>query len=113
MDGPVKITKIGAEPKSSPPILEGSSKKSKRKTLRTFPRGILKPVTNPSKQPPIKKGLRRITIRLGIKKRPSLEKMTRKQKRQKLKELRIGEKLPEELQVEVLKAGMEAGLISR
>ena len=39
--------------------------------------------------------------------------MTRKQKRQKLKELRIGEKLPEELQVEVLKAGMEAGLISR
>jgi len=111
MDGPVKITKVGAEVKSSPPILEGNSRKPRTKTVRSFPKGILKPVRDPSKQPPIKRG--KTTVRIRFESNKKHPKLTRKQKNRKLKELGIGGNLPDNLKDEVLKAGMEAGLISR
>lgn len=107
MEGPVKITKVGAEPKILIPKLESK----KPKTIRSFPKGILKPVRNPSKQPPIKRG--KTTVRIRFESNKKHRKLTRKEKKQKLKQLRIGENLPDNLKDEVLKAGMEAGLISR
>jgi hypothetical protein len=105
MEGAVKITKVGAEPKILIPKLESK----KPKTIRSFPKGILKSVKNPSKQPPIKRGKTTVRIRFKSKKHPEL---TRNQEKEKLKELGIGGNLPRNLQKEVLKAAMEAGLIS-
>jgi hypothetical protein len=103
----VKITKVGAEPKILIPKLESK----KPKTIRSFPKGILKPVRNPSKQPPIKRG--KTTVRIRFESNKKHPKLTRKQKNRKLKELRIGENLPDNLKDEVLKAAIQAGLISR
>ena len=61
----IKIVKLDqvAEPKVQTP--------KRAKSMKTFPRGVIKrttaktiPVTDPAKPPPLKKGMRRHTIRL-------------------------------------------------
>jgi len=68
-----KIVKIGEEEKKSPikpvedPKLDGGKKR--KKSLKTFPKSILKtskiiPVTDPSRHPPLRKTMKKHTIRL-------------------------------------------------
>jgi hypothetical protein len=60
----VTITKVDEPVVSKPPPAVGAARK--RKTQKTFPRGILKikPVADPAKSPPLKKTARRHTIQL-------------------------------------------------
>ena len=72
---PVKITKVEDEaPSMSGVTTEIPSTAGKRKSLKTYPRGILKtaknkaimlkPVSDPAKSPPIKKSMKKHTIRI-------------------------------------------------
>lgn len=133
MDGPVKITKIGDEPPSKTEValvsqnkqVEGGKKK--RKTQKTYPRGILKtakikPVSDPAKHPPLKKGSKRHTIRLltdsGIAhRRKTIKHKVSKMSDEKVKELAVKSglskgKAPPHLLREMVEGGMMAGFIS-
>lgn len=64
----IKITKVGGD-NLAPPSVKAESVSSKpngarRKTMRTFPRGVLKikPVADPAKPPPLRKTAKRNTI---------------------------------------------------
>jgi hypothetical protein len=74
----VTITKVDDSPSSTStpaPHKPAGAARSKRKTQKTFPRGILKvkPVADPAKAPPLKKTAKRETIQIltekGAKKR--------------------------------------------
>jgi len=122
MDAPVKITKLGEEKKvavvTTPPAVAGKRKK----TMRTFPNGILKirGVQNPTKPPPFKRGTRKQTISLTTQKgdrtrRQSIRKRVSKMNDQKVKDVLIKHGmsggLPAEFNRETLIGGIEAGLI--
>jgi hypothetical protein len=88
-----KIIKIGEEEKKSPikpvddPKLEGGKKR--RKSLKTFPRSILKtskikPVADPSKHAPLRKTMKKHTIRLLTDLSVSSRRKTIKQKLDKM-----------------------------
>jgi hypothetical protein len=134
MDEKVVITKMGSDPSPSKipikpvedPKLEGGKK---RKSLKTFPRGILKtakvkikPVTDPAKHPPLKKTMTKRTIRLLTDKNVNDRRKTIKQKVEKLKdgkvrELVIKHKLskgtgPPSLLRQILEGGMLSGFVS-
>lgn len=135
--GPVKITKVGADDSKPPSKTEvslvaenkpvtGSSKK--RKTLKTYPRGILKtakikPVSDPAKHPPIKKGSKRHTIRLLSESAVSQRRKTIKKKVSKMSDSKVrevamksglskGKDTPVPLLREMVEGGMIAGFIS-
>jgi hypothetical protein len=135
MDEKVVITKMGSEPSPSKipvkpiedPKLEGGNKR--KKSLRTFPRGILKtvklkikPVADPAKPPPLKKSMTKRTIRLLTDKNVNDRRKTIKQKVEKLKdgkvrELVIKHKLskgngPTSLLRQILEGGMLSGFVS-
>lgn len=65
----IKIVKLD---QVAEPVVSPIKKAGKRvKTMKTFPRGVMKrstaktiPVSDPAKPPPLKKGMRRHTIRL-------------------------------------------------
>jgi len=134
MDEKVIITKMGSEPSPNKipvkpiedPKLEGGKK---RKSLKTFPRGILKtaklkikPVADPAKRPPLKRSMTKRTIRLLTDKNVNDHRKTIKQKVQKLKdekvrELVIKHKLskgngPTSLLRQILEGGMLSGFVS-
>jgi hypothetical protein len=119
---PIKITKLGAEgPKllpSPPPPAAG-----RRKTQRTYPRGILKAVADPAKAPPLKKSSSRRTIRLmtekGIKhRRKTIKRTIRKMSDGKVRDLvqKAGllksSEAPVSLMRQMLEGGVMAGLVS-
>ena len=135
MDEKVVITKMGSDPSPSKipikpvedPKLEGGNKK--RRSLKTFPRGILKtakvkikPVVDPAKHPPLKRSLTKRTIRLLTDKNVNDRRKTIKQKVEKLKdgkvrELVIKHKLskgtgPPSLLRQILEGGMLSGFVS-
>ena len=121
MDAPVKITKLGEEKKVAvvtQPVIAGKRKK----TMRTFPNGILKirGVQNPTKSPPFKRGTRKQTISLTTQKgdrtrRQSIRKRVSKMNDQKVKDVLIkygmSGGLPAQFNRETLIGGIEAGLI--
>ena len=99
----------------------------KRKTLKTFPRGILKtakikPVSDPAKHPPLKKGSKKHTIRLLSEIVVSQRRKTVKRKVSKLSDSKIRDivikaglsngNAPPKLLREIVEGGMIAGFIS-
>jgi hypothetical protein len=127
-----KIVKIGgtepapAKPKSEPkPILKAGKKKS----MKTFPRGVLKktlkvrPVSDPAKPPPFKKSSRKHTIRLFTDKGESRRRKTIKKKIAKMSDGKVDEMVqkhnllknsetPSRIKREMLSGAMMAGFIS-
>jgi len=135
MDEKVVITKIGDSPSPSKfpikpvedPKLDGGKKK--RKSLKTFPRGILKtakisikPVADPAKRPPLKRSMTKRTIRLLTDKNVNDRRKTIKQKVEgikdgKVRELVIRHRLskgngPTSLLRQILEGGMLSGFVS-
>jgi hypothetical protein len=72
----VIITKVDEPVVTKPPRAVGAARK--RKTQKTFPRGILKikPVADPAKSPPLKKTARRHTIQLLTEKGSKMRRKT-------------------------------------
>ena len=135
MEEKVIITKMGSTPSSlntpikplEDPKLNGGKKRSK--SLKTFPRGILKtakvkihPVRDPAKHPPLKKSMTKRTIRLLTDKNVNDRRKTIKQKVDgmkdgKIRELVIKYKLskgtgPASLLRQIVEGGMLSGFIS-
>jgi hypothetical protein len=121
MSDKVIITKVGAD--LSPPAPAHVS--GKRKTQRTYPKGILKikAVSDPAKSPPLKRSSTKRTIRLmterGIKhRRKSIRRTIRKMSDTKVKEmvqkagLLKSPDAPVPLMRQMLEGGLMAGLVS-
>jgi hypothetical protein len=72
----VIITKVDEPTTTKTPVVKGAARK--RKTQKTFPRGILKikPVADPAKSPPFKKTARRHTIQLLTEKGSKMRRKT-------------------------------------
>jgi hypothetical protein len=132
-----KIVKVGASdttpaPKSIEskpevkPILKTGGKK---KSMKTFPRGVLKktfkvrPVSDPAKPPPFKKLSRKHTIRLFTDKGESRRRKTIKKKVAKMSDAKVDEMVqkhnllkssetPPRIKREMLSGAMMAGFIS-
>lgn len=122
MDAPVKITKLGQEDPKVQPKPTGSSRK---KTLKTFPRGILKVkgVSDPAKSPPIRKTARQHTISIltekGAKRhRKTIHKKVKSLSNEKVKQLvekhglLKNKNTPVSIQRDMLEGGAIAGFIS-
>ena len=121
--GPVTITKVGSE--TPPPEKQGG------KTIKTFPRGVLKKssklhlkgVTDPTKAPPLKKGMQKHTLKLltekGMRKRrKTMKKRISKMSDSKVKEVvqRAGlvtnPKTPPGISRQILDNAISAGFVS-
>jgi hypothetical protein len=126
----VRIVKVGgtaATPKPAPP----PAKKHHKKSMRTFPRGVLKKggkterakvhvegVRDPSKPPPVRKSTIRILTDKGASnRRDHIRKTVRNMPIEKVRQvlkasgIPISSKTPEPLAKEILEGGMEAGMI--
>lgn len=125
----VKIVKVGGSspPSSKPP----PSTKKHKKSMRTFPRGVLKKggktekakvhieaVRDPSKPPPARKStLRILTDKGASNRRDHIRNTVRNMPDHKVRSilkaagLPISEKTPPGLAKEILEGGMEAGMI--
>lgn len=130
--GPVvKINKVGSVEAKTPvkpivdPKLEGGKKK--KRTIKTFPRGILKTakirgVSDPAKHPPMKKFMKRHTIRLLTDSGVQHRRKTVKQKVDKLSDEKVKQMVmkaglskgngPPALLREILEGGMVSGFVS-
>jgi len=101
----------------------------KRKSMRTFPKGVLKktlklkPVSDPAKPPPLKKFMRRHTIRLFTDKGENQRRKTIKRKVRKMTDKQVDEMVkkynllknestPPRVKREMLSGAMLAGFIS-
>ena len=119
----VKIVKMGGEPAvTEPPKLKTAGRK---KSMKTFPRGILKKhtikaVRDPAKAPPLKKskGTLRIITEKGIHiRRENIKKTVRNMPDAKVREtlkkagMPVSSKTPIQLAKDILEGGMEAGMI--
>lgn len=129
-EGPkITIKKVDDSPPSKTEISLVSQHKQveggkKRKTLKTYPRGILKtskirPVADPAKHPPFKKGSRKHTVRLATdSNRPkTIKKRVLRMSDNKIKEIAIKSGLskgnaPVSLLRQMVEGGMIAGFIS-
>ena len=130
-----KIVKVGGtEPAPVPPSKPAEPKPilktaGKKKSMRTFPRGVLKktlkvrPVSDPAKPPPFKKSSRKHTIRLFTDKGESRRRKTIKKKVAKMSDRKIDElvqkhnllknsETPPRIKREMLSGAMMAGFIS-
>jgi len=131
-----KIVKVGgtepapvpkpAEPK---PEVKPILKAGKKKSMKTFPRGVLKktlkvrPVSDPARPPPFKKSSRKHTIRLFTDKGESRRRKTIKKKVSKMSDRKVDElvqkhnllknsETPPRIKREMLSGAMMAGFIS-
>lgn len=136
-DGGVKIVKMGAESSPAPTPRPKASKKKQqqtaKKSMKTFPRGILKRgggktgrsgvkiegVRDPAKSPPVRKSTLRILTDKGVEhRRQKIRKTVRNMPSHKVREtlaksgVKIHPKTPDHLAKEILEGGMEAGFIS-
>lgn len=120
----MKIVKVGAEAPSAPaPSVGGKTQKVRRKSMKTYPRGVLKggkiePVRDPAKSPPTRKATLKILTEKGAehrrrKIRKTVRAMPDHKVRQALKAagLPVSEKTPPAIAKEILEGGMEAGMI--
>jgi hypothetical protein len=124
--GPVTIVKVGGSPPPPKPV------STKKKTMRTFPRGVLKggrgaslkglqPVANPTKPPPIRAGrtstLRILTEKGAAKRRETIHKKVKSMPIESVRKtlrqsgLHVSDKTPSHIAKEILEGGMEAGMI--
>ena len=120
----VKIVKVGGEipgAKESPKTTSAGRKKS----MKTFPRGILKKhtikaVRDPARAPPLKKskGTLRIMTEKGVHmRRQNIKKTVRNMPDAKVREtlkkagMPVSQKTPIALAKDILEGGMEAGMI--
>jgi hypothetical protein len=122
----ITIQKMGAEKPAVP-----EAKKDRRKTLKTFPRGVLKRpskftlkgVSDPAKSPPLKKGMRKHTLRLltekGMKKhRKTLKRRISSMSDAKVQEvvrrkgLVLSSKTPPAISRQILDNAVSAGFVS-
>ena len=129
MSDVVKIVKVGAQEPSSSSA--GGSKSKLKKSMRTYPRGVLKGgktakvkiqgVRDPAKPPPVQKS-RKSTLRIltekGVEKnRRKIKQTVRSMPDGKVRSvlrasgLPVSEKTPIHIAKEILEGGMEAGLI--
>ena len=128
----IKLDQVAAKPEvasaPSPPIV----KKAGGKSMRTFPRGVLKtlkhkshikPVSDPAKAPPLKKSMRKHTIRLITDKGLRRHKKTLRRKIAKMSDEKVRElvskhgllknpKTPPAIMREMLEGGAMAGFVS-
>ena len=133
MEGPVvKITKVGS-PSNTPvkPVEDPkfSGGKKKQKSVKTYPRGIMKtaklkikPVSDPAKHPPLKKFMKKHTIRLltdsGVHhRRKTIKQKIDKMSDDKVKDMVIKAGLskgngPSKLLRDILEGGMMSGFVS-
>jgi hypothetical protein len=129
---PTKLPESTVPPKALPMVPAAPSKNEggKRKTMKTFPRGILKSkkakivgVSDPAKAPPLKKTMKKHTIRLmtdkGLsKQRKTIKRKLSKMSDQKVKQLAMKAGLiktphvPAPLARQMLEGGMIAGFVS-
>jgi hypothetical protein len=111
----VVITKVGETPS---PIHKGKS----RKTLKTFPKGILK-VSDPAKSPPKRKTLKSQTIQLVTERGSKRFRKTLKRKISKLSDAKVrslvekngllkNKNTPPALMREMVEGGVLSGFIS-
>ncbi len=126
MDLPIKIIKLDDTPKKSPkPILKKGGK-----SMKTFPKGVLKtsknkikPISDPAKSPPLRKNMRTHTIRIltdkGVHRhRKTIRKMIAGMSNDKVKELVTKNGLlknpntPPAIMREMLEGGAIAGFVS-
>lgn len=133
MPGDFKVVKIGNSPDpspSSPPKVAArrvtKPKQTRRKSMRTYPRGIIKGsrgkfegVRDPAKAPPMVKSstLRLLTEKGAEHKRQNIRKTVRNMSDGKVKQtLRasgypVSDKTPPEIARQILEGGVEAGMI--
>ena len=100
-----------------------------RKTMKTYPKGVLKktakikPVRDPAKAPPFKKGVRKHSVRVLTEKgiesrrktiRAKIKSMKDDEVRERLKRAKVSHnpKTPPHVLRDILEGGMEAGMIS-
>lgn len=120
VSAPVKITKLGQE--ETKPASTGASR---RKTIKTYPRGILKVkgVSDPAKSPPLRKTARKHTISIltekGAKRhRKTIHKKVKSMSNEKVKQLvekhglLKNKNTPVSIQRDMLEGGAIAGFIS-
>lgn len=126
----IKIIKVGQEPSSSEEKKPKSILKKGGKTMKTFPRGVLKTAKNtkikgvadPSKPPPLKKNMRTHTIRLitdkGVRRhRKTIRRMIAGMSNDKVKDLVTKNGLlknpntPPSIMREMLEGGAIAGFV--
>lgn len=126
MPDQVKIVKVGAgtAPPPPPPSAKPSTK-TRKKSMRTYPRGVLKggktakiePVRDPAKSPPRKSTLRILTQKGEENKRKQIRKTVRNMSDIKVRHVLrasgfpISDKTPPHIAKEILEGGMEAGMI--
>lgn len=101
---------------------------AKRKTVKTFPRGVLKKfqlksVKDPAKSPPLKKGMQKHTLRILTEKGLKKHRKTQKRRLASLPDSKIKEivtakglvknpKTPAHISRQILDNAMEAGFVS-
>ena len=141
MASKVTITKVGGEAPlppppapakfvaAHPPLPAAASRPRRGKSMKTFPRGVLKktskikPVRNPTKPPPMRKDVRKHTIRVLTEKGMQSRRKTLRSKIQKMRDEDVREKLqkagvshnpktPPTVLREMLEGGVESGMIS-
>jgi hypothetical protein len=132
MSDKVKIVKVGAEsPPSPPPVATGGKKKFKtKKSMKTYPHGVLKGgktarqkvkiegVRDPAKAPPVRKSTLRILTEKGAEhRRKQIKHTVRSMPIQRVREtlqkagVPVSNKAPPEIARDILEGGMEAGMI--
>lgn len=119
----VKIVKVGGAPPPPPPPPPTAGRK---KSMRTFPRGVLKKtskakiegVRDPARSPPIRKGTLRILTEHGAdERRRRIRKTVRQMPDDKVRNvlrasgMPVSSKTPSNIAKEILEGGMEAGMI--
>ena len=123
-----EVAEKSLSPHTAPPV----PKKTGGKSMRTFPRGVLKtakqkhhikPVSDPAKAPPLKKSMKKHTIRLITDKGLRRHKKTLRKKIAKMSDERVrqlvsqhgllkNQKTPPSIMREMLEGGAMAGFIS-
>ena len=121
----MKIVKVGSSLAPPPPSNKPTGSKRK-KSMKTFPRGVLKrtsrqpivPVRDPARAPPARRGTLRILTERGAEKhRKRIKKTVRTMPDSKVREtlqkagLSVSAKAPPQVAREILESGMEAGMI--
>lgn len=134
----IVITKVGSSAPApakapaapAPPPPEAPVAAARRgKTMKTFPKGILKrtakvkPVKDPAKAPPLRKGVRKHSVRVLTEKGMEGRRKTLRQKIRKMKDDEVratlqkagvahNPKTPPHILRDMLEGGAEAGMIS-
>jgi hypothetical protein len=130
----VKIVKVDGDGsiRAPPPPVKPVVGTSRKRSMKTFPRGVLKggktakakskarfePVRDPAKAPPLRKATLRILTEQGAeKRRKQIKKTVRSMPVDKVRHvlkasgMPVSEKTPPEVAREILEGGMEAGMI--